>query len=794
MYGAIIALEVLVLIGSLGFEASFWMHRSTSLHDFSSPASVAPQNLPALERITQDILTEPNSLVTFAAGSQHNTLGPVRMIMQPIDPNGDPVANLWSCPVAGVSNPTEGTTRYSIQRFLETPQHHRYRFESATAVTAWSDLTVSARPQVQSIRAQTRQPQQTWNESTWIPIEHRRLEVVQGSQVALHLQADQSLSQIQVHQDGKLIETLTPEGCQASYECLPETSQALTFTPINEMGQAVEEPLYLELEVKTDQKPYFELREPEKDLPLATPAAVTVTFLVCDDIGLDRVALCYEVKDSPMVCLEEPITPPVKEVTLTRTLPLDQWNLEEGDTVMFYATARDTPLDPNIVRPEAYSEIYLIEIQREVQIKPSSKSTTPNAVETLMDALAYLRAIIKKTWNLSHTTPWTPLQEELLHLLTLDLTHTMEIIASHRDDEQKNYGPQDTAILYQVNATLTEALDALKTLRLTEAMESEKHGYRLLRDLLQEQDRTPDRSPSSPPSITPEKLEIPFEPNQPSAMSEQQAQQQLNTIQKQLESLIQQQRQVNSASNQTSPSSTNDSPSVSPHEASQRMRHDMMMAQQQALRSQADQIQTALDQVSQRSSGQEQQSSQQASQHMQQAVEAMNAIQPERDDVHVTLNEVQEQLMQAEAALDQSLRDKQTDPQIKQAQRLIEQLMQDVQALNQNPQPTHTKNIQKHLQQAGQLLRSMESSQTSAGQSVPLNWDMPTTWVLPDYSLPPSPGPMREMIQRLWTATMSASQNQGRAVKMPSSVGQFWELENAFFERTSRYSGGGTKP
>ncbi len=589
-------------------------------------------------------------------------------------------------------------------------------------MTAWSDLTVSARPQVQSIRAQTRQPQQTWNESTWIPIEHRRLEVIEGSQVALHLQADQSLSQVQVHQDGKLIETLTPEGCQASYECLPETSQALTFTPINEMGQAVEEPLYLKLEVKTDQKPYFELREPEKDLPLATPAAVTVTFLVCDDIGLDRVALCYEVKDSPMVCLEEPITPPVKEVTLTRTLPLDQWNLEEGDTVMFYATARDTPLDPNTVRPEAYSEIYLIEIQREVQIKPSSKSTTPNAVETLMDALAYLRAIIKKTWNLSHTTPWTPLQEELLHLLTLDLTHTMEIIASHRDDEQKNYGPQDTAILYQVNATLTEALDALKTLRLTEAMESEKHGYRLLRDLLQEQDRTPDRSPSSPPSITPEKLEIPFEPNQPSAMSEQQAQQQLNKIQKQLESLIQQQRQVNSASNQTSPSSTNDSPSVSPHEASQRMRHDMMMAQQQALRSQADQIQTALDQVSQRSSGQEQQSSQQASQHMQQAVEAMNAIQPERDDVHVTLNEVQEQLMQAEAALDQSLRDKQTDPQIKQAQRLIEQLMQDVQALNQNPQPTHTKNIQKHLQQAGQLLRSMESSQTSAGQSVPLNW------------------------------------------------------------------------
>ena len=409
VYGAIIGLELVILGGFVISESVFWVNqwsRSGVAAGSGLGGGGVSQESEALTAVTTDILTEPNTLVTFEARSGLEASESVRFVMQRKDPNGGPGTPVFSSQVSGTPDQDTGAQTFTVQQFCESPDQYQYRFESETETTPWSDLTVSPRPRVTSMMSQVQRPNERASTPQWHPVEHGSVDVVQGSDVTLKIQTDQALSEVQVRQDGKLIEPLTPEGSEAVYQCQPEKSQSLTFTPVNEQGQPVEEPFYVELEVQVDQAPHIELLVPEGDLPLTEPVPVLVTFKISDDVGLASMALYYEVKDRPAKSLEMPVPDQSKEAELSKTLALDKWRLGEGDTVMFYCKATDVPLDPCGVPQTAVSEIYFIEVQREIKIE-EPQETNPGFAETLMDALEYIRAIMKKTWTLSHVKDMT---------------------------------------------------------------------------------------------------------------------------------------------------------------------------------------------------------------------------------------------------------------------------------------------------------------------------------------------------------------------------------------------------
>ncbi|NQV32321.1 MAG: hypothetical protein HQ515_06480, partial [Phycisphaeraceae bacterium] len=280
VYGAIIGLELMILGGFVISESVFWVHqwtRSGMAAGAGEGGGAASQDTGALTPVTTDILTEPNTLVTFEARSGLEAAESVRFVMQRKDPNGGPGTPVFSSQVSGVPDQDTGTQTFTAQQFCEAPDQYQYRFESETETTPWSDLTVSPRPRVTSMMSQVQRPNEKASETQWQPVEHGSVDVVQGSDVTLKIQTDQALSEVQVRQGGKLIETLTPEGSEAVYQCQPEKSQSLTFTPVNEQGQPVEEPFYVELEVQVDQAPHIELLVPEGDLPLTEPVPVLVT-------------------------------------------------------------------------------------------------------------------------------------------------------------------------------------------------------------------------------------------------------------------------------------------------------------------------------------------------------------------------------------------------------------------------------------------------------------------------------------------------------------------------------------
>ncbi len=915
VYSVIIGFEVLILGAFLISESTFWYRQwtqSVRAAGSGQASDFAPQDTDALTPVTKDILTEPNTLVTFEARSGLEGSESIRFVMQRKDPNGGPGETVVSREIQGVPDPNGQGLKFSSQEFCESPDQYQYRFESETEVTPWSDLTVSPRPRVQSVMSRVKLPHDTSSESEWRPVDHGSVDVVKGSEVTLKIQTDQPLSQVQVSQHGKVIETLAPNGSEAVYQCQPEMSQSLTFTPINEQGQPVEKPLYVELEVKVDQEPHIELLVPEGDLPLTEPVPVQVTFRISDDVGLSSAALYYEVKNRPAKCLEMAVTDQSKEAELSRTLPLDQWRLVEGDTVTFYCEAMDVPLDPCDVAQKAHSEIYFIEIQREIKIKAPQENSTPGFAETLLDALEYIRAIMKKTWVLSHVEAMTPLHLESGQALVRDLAHTQAVIKTNRDDPDINFSDQDKAVLTRVVEALLEAEHALDLSQASDAVAFEKKGYRILRDFIKEDDRTPVQSPPSPKPEVPEKVKVQSNPESP-PMSEQEAKAELQNIQTQLESLTRQQKQLKKALDKTlsshevtprmqdepspgsdatdsqvsqgqssqnsssSPSQSSESgesgsqsqdasassesspgqgqspspgsgqsagtsqgdssgqgqgqgegqsgqgqsgpssqgktqsqsgqgsgPSQSQGRgsASQGARLSMLEAKQKALQSMADQIEEALDRVTEAASGIERQSSQEAAAHLKQASEAMDEMASELDRLQQgadqadesehapsreALDQILDQLNLAETAMDDSLLDSPLDKQIKQAQRMTDELMADVEAMTQAPQHVDAEAMKARLKNAERLLDNLVQAQSTVVQKTQRGQGLPSALSKTDYQATSPSQAARQMVQRLWTAVMAVSQEEGRAWDAPHSVSQFWESENAFFERASQY-------
>jgi hypothetical protein len=550
IYGLVLSVELLILGGFLISESVFWYHQwtpSAQASGMALDANALAQDSEALVAVTEDILTEPNTLVTFEARSDLDSAPSVRFVMRQKDPNGAPGKEVFSSEVPELSDQQSPGQCFKVQRFCESPGDYQYRFESPTAHTPWSDLTVSPKPQVQSVLSQVHPPLDPAELPEWQPLDHGRVEVVSGHELALKIRTDQPLSQIQVHREGELIDTLTPQGNEAEYHCAPEQSQSLTFTPINEHGQPIEKPLTVEVDVTVDQAPHIELLDPPGDVALTQPVPVPVTFRISDDVGLANARLFYEIKNRPAKQFDMPVMNQSREIQLSRTLTLEKWRLQEGDTVLFYVKATDIPQDPCGVGQETVSEIYLIEIQREIKLKDPQESKSSMFSETLTDALEYTRALIKKTWTLSHVKDWGPTHRERAQGLVKDLAHTQAVIEKNRDDEDMGFSDEDKAVLTRVVSLLSEAEQALEASESREAVDIEKKAYRVLRDFINESDLTPVQSPSAPKPPVPEKIKLQNDPNRPPSMNEQEAKSQLENIQKQLESLVQKQQQLKKA-------------------------------------------------------------------------------------------------------------------------------------------------------------------------------------------------------------------------------------------------------
>ncbi|MHC4430725.1 MAG: hypothetical protein ACYTBS_02685, partial [Planctomycetota bacterium] len=118
-------------------------------------ASVQPMSSTNLRPITEEIVAEPNSEVTFAAEIEGRTPELGKLVLVKLEPEDDADGEAPKSDQIQV-RPTAGagqTPRFEASRSFSETGRFQYRFETDTASTDWHELSICPAPELENITA-----------------------------------------------------------------------------------------------------------------------------------------------------------------------------------------------------------------------------------------------------------------------------------------------------------------------------------------------------------------------------------------------------------------------------------------------------------------------------------------------------------------------------------------------------------------------------------------------------------------------------------------------------------------
>jgi hypothetical protein len=159
------------------------------------------------------------------------------------------------------------------------------------------------------------------------------------------------------------------------------------------------------IDVLADGAPTVRFTEPGRDTPASPIEEVYLEVRADDDYGVGDVRLVYSVNGAPedTVSIFRAGGSPLPQVSAGHTLFLEEWSLEPGDLVSYYALARDNR--PGSADDPVTSDIYFLKVRpfertyRQGESQPQGGQAGQNAgTETALSELQ--RQIIAATFNL----------------------------------------------------------------------------------------------------------------------------------------------------------------------------------------------------------------------------------------------------------------------------------------------------------------------------------------------------------------------------------------------------------
>jgi hypothetical protein len=463
-------------------------------------ASVEPLSPTSLESITGDIITEPDSEVTFAAGVKGRVPEFGKLVLVALEPetkdNSRQTEREEMLVQPGFDE--EKTARFETSKSFSQTGRFKYRFETGSASTDWNKLTVCEPPGIESMMADValpkRPPRRKWVRPYTEQVQNNTLEVIQRSDVTLNVQTTDKLKEVVVTGlDGKQLTKLLNGAQQFSYSFNADTSGSIKFHLVNEQGLANNDVPDLEVRVKTDEPPKFKLVSPEGDYLATDVASVPIIFEVTDDFGLDSVNMYLEIPGQQPEELGIPVEEGARSKIFTHIIELERYSLNVGDSVLFYAQARDIDTGSAIEKRTSRSDMYFIEIRPYRQNwrprpggGPSQGGASP-PVE-LLNILEYTRAILKKTWDIAGKSNPTEQDRSRLEFINNDVQYCAEQLALIREDSEYGFNETQKAVLNAVLGYYEQAGRYLAEHNATSAIVPEKNAYRVLRKFILELD------------------------------------------------------------------------------------------------------------------------------------------------------------------------------------------------------------------------------------------------------------------------------------------------------------------
>jgi len=418
------------------------------------------------------------------------------------------------------------------------------------------DIVVPSGPlaDIKSIVADVSPPARSgggeWAKTYTEQIENHSLKAIAFSSITLNVQATESLREAVITGlDGKSITKQLDDADRFNFSFKADRTGSIGFRLVDGQGLANDDIPDLEVIAKVDEAPEFKLISPEGDYPATDVASVPICFEVTDDFGLDSVQISIEMPGQEPRTLELPVVKGIRSEKFAHTVELERYDLNVGDSILFYAGATDIDTGSTPEQRRSSSDVYFIEIRSYRQNwrpgEGGGKGSGPSPPDELLNILEYTRAIVKKTWAIAGKTTLTESDRSRLKFIDNDVQYCAAELAIMRDDPENGFSEPDKAVLNKVLTHYTGASGHLGKGDASSALTQEKSAYRILRKFIFELEKEwkPPPSGQSSPKQKPDSVKL-GKPPEFSHYEKERVQGELKQMQQKLEKLTSDQKHL----------------------------------------------------------------------------------------------------------------------------------------------------------------------------------------------------------------------------------------------------------
>jgi hypothetical protein len=555
-HGYVLAVVVLCGFGIVGF----YIHQNlaylkTYLTRLALPlAAIEPAPTTHLDSVTKDFVAEPESILTFTADIQGKVPENGKLVLEPLVSESNEKPLREEMPLFPIV--TDGSNpKLQASKYFEKTGQFRYRFEAGPVHSNWHNVDIHEAPKIEEITAEVSLPAELLKNDALKnyteQIKDNKLEVIKNSTVTLRVRTTDNLS---------TASTTGIDGQSSNKELNNENTFTYTFTADKEgsvglrltdkKGLTNSNVSDLEIKIKTDEPPQFKLISPESDYLATNVASIPIEFEITDDFGLSSIQVYLELPYQKPTILEIPVEQGQKQRKFSYLLELEQYDLEVGDSILFYARASDVTTGIIPERNNPTSELYFIEIRPYQQfwhLMPGGGESkgSGGVPETLMTILEYTRAIVKKTSTIANRQTLTAEDNSRLGSIADDVRYCSELLETTRDDPEMEFTDAQKAILNQVLSQYEQVVGHLGRHDATSALAPEKNAYRILGKFILELELlyNPPSSGQSPPQEKPDSVKLQESPEL-AGIEKERIDAEMLKLQRNIEKLKQEQKQL----------------------------------------------------------------------------------------------------------------------------------------------------------------------------------------------------------------------------------------------------------
>jgi hypothetical protein len=550
------ALAAAVFIG-MGIVGLYVQHNLSFLKTYLARlavpfAAVEPVSATALEMITGDIASEPESMLVLAAGIKGRIPETGKLIIAPVEQDSNN-REIQLHPIVETSK----EPKFETSEFFPSIGKFQYRFETGDVKTKWQSIDIREAPKIKSITAEVALPEYIHDDNVLKnyteQVKNNSLELIQSSKVTLHVEATSRLSEIELKEPGGSSSKKRLEDVNAfSHTFNAITEGSFEFILTDDKGLKSKNIPNLKINIKTDTPPQFSLISPDGDYLATDVSSIPIEFDISDDFGLNTAQFVAEFPKGEPITIDIPIENDSNNAKFNYILELEKYNLAVGDSIMFYAKAKDVKTAVSGRQNTASSEIYFIEIRPYLQIwhikSGGGQSQIPGRIgEDLTTLLEYTRAFIKKTSVIASKTSLSSDDNSKISSIKSDVDYSSELLKNLRDDPQNEFNDAQKNVLNEILANYEKASGSLERRDALNALTDEKEAYRILRKFILEleMEYNPPDSGTTIPEEKPDKIEL-KEKIEPPKMEQERVQDELEKVQNEIEQLQSEQKQLKS--------------------------------------------------------------------------------------------------------------------------------------------------------------------------------------------------------------------------------------------------------